>query len=397
VTTLALPGDGDREGRMAERPPTPDAPVVRLTDAETAVEGRDYRVLASYTNENLDRRNGQYFEGVTADGLVLFQDGPHGIRNRTRLALLDPRTGEKDWLPPNRDAADTDGPPLELSEDRLLFFGLTGARGAEPAVHAFDRRSREWSTTSWPDLPGAGGFWSTLPVLGPDGRLYFGIPATTGQPPAGGWPTDEGGEADDAGAQGDTHQLWSVSVDDSDDVRDEGLRLGSFAFTDEALVWSETTGGTNDRIHVRDLSTGEEHDFDPDSGERCNLLDFGAAGDRIVLGQYCGTYADEVRDDRVQVLSLDGEQVVTLQGNGFDGGLVDSSTGQSTLVHVESYAEERSGTYVYDLASGRFLRLSEATSKFALGGGPAPAGQLLWHTPVNRRHGATQWLGELLD
>ena len=49
---------------------------MRLADAEPAVEGRDYRVLASHTNENLNRDNGQYFDGVTDDGLILFRDGP---------------------------------------------------------------------------------------------------------------------------------------------------------------------------------------------------------------------------------------------------------------------------------------------------------------------------------
>ena len=61
------------------RPPgcrAPDGPVVRLADARPAVEGQDYRELASYTNENLDADNGQYFDGVTDDGLVLFRDGP---------------------------------------------------------------------------------------------------------------------------------------------------------------------------------------------------------------------------------------------------------------------------------------------------------------------------------
>jgi hypothetical protein len=30
-------------------------------------------------------------------------------------------------------------------------------------------------------------------------------------------------------------------------------------------------------------------------------------------------------------------------------------------------------------------------------GGPTPAGQLLWHTPLNHRKGATQWLAQLVD
>ncbi len=39
------------------------------------MEGADYRVLASHTNDNLNRGNGQYLDGVTDDGLVLFRDG----------------------------------------------------------------------------------------------------------------------------------------------------------------------------------------------------------------------------------------------------------------------------------------------------------------------------------
>ena len=32
------------------------------------------------------------------------------------------------------------------------------------------------------------------------------------------------------------------------------------------------------------------------------------------MGQYCGTYDGGVRDDRVQVLDTNGDQVVALQG-----------------------------------------------------------------------------------
>ena len=66
----------DRAGRGGT--PSPHAPArsgrdrpCTLADAQPAVEGRDYDVLASHTNDNLDRDNGQYFDGVTNDGLVL--------------------------------------------------------------------------------------------------------------------------------------------------------------------------------------------------------------------------------------------------------------------------------------------------------------------------------------
>jgi sigma-70-like protein len=53
------------------------------------------------------------------------------------------------------------------------------------------------------------------------------------------------------------------------------------------------------------------------------------------------------------------------------------------------------GTYAYDLETNHFFRVSEGMSKFAMGG-PVPAGEMMWTTPVNDRHGATQWLGQVL-
>ena len=45
-----------------------------------------------------------------------------------------------------------------------------------------------------------------------------------------------------------------------------------------------------------------------------------------MMSQYCGTYADGVRDDRVQILSTDGDQVTTLQDSGIDGWLPPAAT-----------------------------------------------------------------------
>ncbi|HWJ10414.1 MAG TPA: hypothetical protein VNS46_13635, partial [Nocardioides sp.] len=75
-------GDGDRVANQTV--PRPDGPVLGLSDATPAVAGTDYELLASYTNKDLDADNGQYYDGVTDDGLILFRDGPHGVENRTR-------------------------------------------------------------------------------------------------------------------------------------------------------------------------------------------------------------------------------------------------------------------------------------------------------------------------
>ncbi len=371
TTALAGPFGADRGLQVTDGPPAPNAPTLHLADAERAVEGRDFEVLASHTNENLDRDNGQYFDGVTDDGLLLFRDGPRAEQLYPRFALMDPATGAKDWLP-DPDLGQQQVWPIELGTDRLVLLSADGGMKVELAAHVFDRGTRQWSEMTWPALPAVE---RVLGVLGPDGRLYVSLPATTGQAPEGGWPTGPDGEADDADAEGDTYQLWSVSLTDGSDVRDEVLSVGEVVFTESSMVWTDARNGAAGLVHVRDLATGLEHSFDPDAGERCNLLDFGATDDRVMLSQYCGTYAEGGRDDRVQILTTDGDQVVTLQGNGIDGSL--AGPGENNLVAVTSYEEKRSGTYVYDLATDRFLRVSDAVSSWGMGGSGSR-----WSVPV---------------
>jgi hypothetical protein len=363
-----------------------------LSDAQAAAEGRDYRVLSSHTNTNLNRDNGQYFDGVTDDGLILFRDGPRMDQLRPRFALMDPATGEKDWLP-DADIGQEQTRPLELGEDRLVLLAVAeDGTKVELVVHVFDRERRQWDTQRWPGLPSVDNPFGA--VLGSDDRLYVPVPATHGQPPKGGWPTSPGGEADDADADGDTYRLWSASLEDPSDVRDEALTVGSVAFTADSMVWTDSTNGEAGRVHVRNLGTGKETSFDPHSGERCNLLTFGAIGDRIMMGQYCGTYDDGIRDDRVQVLDTEGGQVVTLQGSGIEGEL--ASVAGDGLVTVTSREPGGVGTYVYDLHSGRFLQVSRNVSSWATSG-PTLGAQFLWNTPENRDRGMTEHLGELID
>lgn len=371
--------------------PKPDAPTLRLADAVAAAKGTDYRVLASYTNENLNRDNGQYFEGVTDDGLILFRDGPRMDQLRPRFALMDPATGNKDWLP-DLDIGQVQTWPFELGEDRLVLLGAEGGEKMKLVAYVFDRELRQWDAMTWPGLPAVEDPFGA--AVGPDDRLYVPVPASQGQPPEGGWPVGPDGEADDADAEGDTYRLWSASLTDSSDVRDEGLTVGSVVFTDHSMVWTDSSNGESGRVHLRNLETGEVHSFDPRSGEKCNLLSFGATGDRIVMGEYCGTYEGGVRDDRVQVLDTEGHQVVTLQGSGIEGEL--TSVAGDGLVTVTSYEPDGAGTYIYDLDSGRFLRITEDVSSWSTSG-PTQEGQFLWNTPENRRRGMTQHLGELID
>lgn len=389
LTSLVWPSPPDLD---AAGVPTPDGPALHLVGAKEATAGVDYRVLASHTNDDLEADNGQSFDGVTDDGLILFRDGPRADLPRARYSLLDPATGAKTWLaaPPVAEAGQLW--PVDLGRQRLVLTGLRYGPGGQARLLAlvYDRAAQEWSRLDWPGLPALDGPGSE--AVGPDGRLYVRVPATEGKPPAGGWPTGPDGEADDADAEGDTYRLWSVSLTDQADVRDEGLTVGSVAFTDTSMVWTDSTNGDSGRVHLRNLETGDERSFDPRSGERCNLLSFGATDERIVMGQYCGTYSGGVRDDRVQILSTAGEPVVTLQDSSIDGALA----ADSGVVTVTSYQRGRSGTYLYVLGTDRFLRVSRAVSQWSTHG-PTPAGQFMWTTPEGRGNGATHWLGEVVE
>ncbi|GAA5115841.1 hypothetical protein GCM10023339_23660 [Alloalcanivorax gelatiniphagus] len=383
--------------------PRAEGPVVGLGEARPAVEGQDYRQLATHTNEDLAADNGQYFDGVTDDGLILFRDGPRSDRLYPRYALMDPATGEKDWLAEARGIGQSQLWAVELSEQRLVLVspGHPEEIGDGPSssltAHVYDRARGTWDAMRWTDLPATDGPWGAR--VGPDGRLYVPVPATRGEVPEGGWPTGPDGEADDADAEGDTFHLWSVSLTDQRDVRDEGLRVGSFGFDGERLVWSDSSNGAAGEIHVRDLSTGEESSFDPGLGERCNLLGLDVAGGHLALSQYCGTYEGGVRDDRVQVVTRDGEPVVTVQDSGVEGGRL---VGGGDFLAVTSYHRGSSGTYVYDLDEQRLVRLSEGLSSWSIAVGPTPGDQLLWTTPAGGRaepfasSGATAHLGEMV-
>lgn len=377
--------------------PQVSGPSVRLTDARPAVEGQDYRELVSFTNDDLESDNGHYFEGVTDDGLVLFRAGQTMNRDE-RFALLDPQTGEKQWLPDTPGTGDQTW-AIELTASRLAVMRFEMGKGTtlRPVLDLYDRSTASWSTIAWPTLP-ADENPSHL-TIGPDGRAYVALVTDPGDIPEGGWPMGPDGEADDSDAEGDVRALWSMSLTDPADVRDEGLAVGSFDFTDDALVWTDSANGAPGRVHVRDLASGEETSFDPDLGERCNLLGFDAAGDRIAMTQYCGTYDGGVRDDRVQVVTTDGEPVVTVQDSGVDGGKLVAGGDFMTLT---AYERASGGTYLYDFEESRLLRLSDGNSAWDVASGPTPGDQFLWGEPAGGkvplfgRSGASAHLGEII-
>jgi hypothetical protein len=100
------------------------------------------------------------------------------------------------------------------------------------------------------------------------------------------------------------------------------------------------------------------------------------------MSQYCGTYEGGVRDDRVQVVTTDGEPVVTVQDSGVDGGRLVAGGDYVTMM---AYGRATGGTYLYDVEDGILLRLSDAHAVWAVGQGPTPGDQFLWNEPAGTR------------
>ena len=348
---FALPGSGSREGAPA-RGTEPVGPVLTLDDATPAVEGRDYTLLTTTTNSNLDERNGKYFPAVLDDGDVLVQDGPHGIRNQIRWGLLDPETGTTDWFP-RAQGRDVEPERFlgERSDGALVFMAM--GNGSHNDVWTIDRGERVWKFLDLEELSGEPGFPGLR--LGDDDRLY---------------------QAVEADAKIESFQVRSTSFDDPTHWRDLGV-VGGFDVTGDELTWA-LHNRPDSVVRVQNLRTGEQRSVDIQAGTRCNNLSFDRVRDVVVIGQYCGTFK-RVRDDRVQIVRLDGSPVVTIRGDGLD-----PLYSTDDYVVLQSYKKGQAGTFVYSFATGSLRRLSDDYSQFCCSNGGSGS-RLTWSTP----HGGT--------
>ncbi len=344
----------------------PVGPVVHPDDAVPGGPGKDVTVFASYLNRHVNSRNGRHYQQVTSDGRVLVsqatrRDPTDVITEYNRFGLQDPATGKLRWLPapPGAQYADDHAPsgPMVVAVHGDTVVWLDRDRAPMP-IDVYDLGTRAWShfTIDTKAFPGSDdGIDLQAPAVSGD-RLYF-VPLGL-----------------DAPLYRST--LWSVPLDGSSPPRREA-EVGGFAIDGSTLVYTEATNRPIDRVTVRNLATGKEHSFDPQSGDRCNQLSLGVARGVIALGEYCGE-KHRIRDDRVHVVTTDGRPLVTLQGSGIEAGGVSRG-----FVTATAYGEGApAGTYVYDLAASRLVRISTDV------GEPGPntvAGgrTLTWSVPVS--------------
>ena len=320
----------------------PVGPVVHPDDAVSGGPGKDVTVFASYLNRHVNSRNGRLYEQVTSDGRVLvgqatWRDPSDPLTEYTRFGLQDPATGALRWLPAPPDAryADNHAPsgPMVVAVHGDTVVWLDRDRAPLP-IDVYDLGTRAWShfTIDTKAFPGSDdGIDLEAPAVSGD-RLYF-VPLGLDEPLY-------------------RRTLWSVPLDGSSPPRREA-EVGDFAIDGSTLVYTEANNRPIDRVTVRNLETGKEHSFDPQSGDRCNQLSLAVARGVIALGEFCGEKGP-IRDDRVHVVTTDGRPLVTLQGSGIEVGGVSRG-----FVTATSYGEGApAGTYVYDLAASRLVRIS---------------------------------------
>ena len=345
----------------------PVGPVVHPDVAVPGGPGKDVTVFASYLNRHVNSRNGRHYEQVTSDGRVLVsqatrRDQFDPLSEYTRFGLQDPVTGGLRWLPapPGARYADDHAPsgPMVVAVHGNTVVWLDRDRAPVP-IDVYDLGTRTWShfTIDTKAFPGSDdGIDLEAPAVSGD-RLYF-VPLGLDAPLY-------------------RRTLWSVPLDGSEPPT-EVTRVGDWGIDGDTLVWTDISNAPTSRVTVRNLETGKEHSFDPQSGDRCNQLSLAVARGVIALGEFCGEKGP-IRDDRVHVVTTDGRPLVTLQGSGIEVGGVSRG-----FVTATAYGEGApAGTYVYDLAASRLVRISTDV------GEPGPnsvAGgrTLTWSVPVSR-------------
>ena len=271
--------------------------------------------------------NGRLYEQVTSDGRVLVsqatrRDPDDLITEYQRFGLQDPVTGELRWLPapPGARYADDHAPsgPVVVAVRGDTVVWLDRERAPMP-IDVYDLGTRTWSHLSidtkacrWQrgrdDLQG-------LAVSGD--RLYF-VPVDFAAP-----------------GPSDRRTLWSMPLDGSGRPhvrpRSAAGRSTGHARVDRGHQRADSPG------HGARPADGEEHSFDPQSGDRCNQLSLSVARGVIGLGEYCGE-KHRIRDDRMHVVTTDGRPLVTLQGNGIEAGGVSRG-----FVTATAYGDRRPG------------------------------------------------------
>jgi hypothetical protein len=359
VAAVAVTAAVTTDPQRSEREPEP-ADVVRL-DLDEAVGLRPEIVASTRTTWRDAGRNSLEYDryvGITADGLVLHSrnTNDHGF---PELGLLDPRTGETDWLP------DSPAPmyeivPLDLTSDRLLLFQ---AEGNGHALSVFDRATRTWRRNVVRLPYGIEVHVQPRAILGPDDRVYVGS-------------TMEG-------ESGPIH-WWSAAAPGGGNARPEPALEGTtVAWGDGIRVSADpsgrvvVSGPAGDRVVSGSRPDGCERPEEfPDAPVTVVV-----AGSRPVVTYSCESGTDDLGLSHTVVYEQEGQQQLDIAGASVltadDRHLALAGSGSLDAVAGAEHPGT-SSTYLLDLDSRAISRVGQGPHEVQVA---LSAGLFLWNIP----------------
>lgn len=271
---------GDDPSSDADRGSASPPPygVVRARDAVDAVEGDDYDLVHELTPSE-----GKSTVAVLPDGrlvaLVNQSSDPYGAAAFV-LELVDPASGDRDQLPaPWRGNPEAYPLVTVLENDRLLVSWDVREQGASARrIMVLDLATggHEEFDMPVPRLPGRAKVLSH-PQPDADERLWF----QTGKQTCGDGECFSPREA----------VLWSFAPGDERPRRE--MAAVDFAVNGDLLAWTDDR--YDDKVHVRDLSSGDEHEHAVDGS--CAITGL-VASDALVVAVCGSDYGRQVVLDR---------------------------------------------------------------------------------------------------
>ena len=323
-----------------------------LADATVARSGADYAVLHTFTAHSTDDgMSGEFVRGVLPDGTIVAQAYAGG-RTATRIELVGP------------------GGSRTVEAPRSLENYLGGT--ATTAIFGAGENGGLWlldvDTLTWRVALAGQDVDTNVPVQPitasqdrPD-HVYYPGSATTA--------------AD--------RRLFEADLGDrSGSVLGRGGDIAAFG---GRVAWTAAHDAPNARVTVRDEATGETTSFDPGTGS-CDQKGLGLTPDRVVVMVNCRDAGNEQTEtdvvDRIDVFDLTGRPLAQITGA--ELGPVRMTDRFLTL---SSRAGDRTGTYTYDLATGRFLKVTDSVSGLA-GAETGTGSTLVWQQRLDGDSGAT--------
>lgn len=337
--------DGTGELTPSDSPGRPLA----LADAVPAVPGKDYTQVATFAAGDGSRLTGQFVRGVLPDGRIVVQRYPDGGDRPSQVGIAV--DGETRW-------AETAMLMnyLGTAGGEVLFSGSLENRSDVLAegLLALDADTLTWRRVTSRMLDTN---QHAQPVTAPQGgAAYFGQGVMAGVR---------------------TQPIFRVDL--TSGAVTQARVAGNVAQLDGSVVWTERFNAPNDTVTL-DAVDRAPSSFDPETGD-CAQKDIALTRTRIVLMLNCASSDPESTDvvDRIELFTHDGAKLWTLDAQELGPVRVGDR-----FVTISSWKRDEQGTYAYDLATDRFLRLTDSMSSFT--GNETGAGNVIvWQQPVDGR------------